>query len=73
MKGNRVILLVIACLTIGLAPYSPEPHIVGKLQWIFGGANGMSFMDWFDTLFHGLPWVALILVLMIRIKNQIVR
>lgn len=51
--------VLIMCLTLGLAPFIPEPHIVGKLRWIAGGAAGMTAMDWFDTLFHGLPWVLL--------------
>jgi len=53
-------LLTIACLTLGLAPFVPEPHIWGKLKWIAGGAIGMQPMDWFDTVFHGLPWLLLI-------------
>ncbi|MFY0689810.1 MAG: hypothetical protein JXQ90_21755 [Cyclobacteriaceae bacterium] len=54
---------LIVSLTLGLAPFTPEPHIVGKLRWIAGGANGMQMMDWFDTLFHGLPWVWLLLTI----------
>ncbi len=49
--------LILACATIGLAPFYPEPHIWGKLKWIAGGANGMSAVDWFDFLFHGWPWI----------------
>lgn len=49
-------------LTLGLAPFFPEPHIWGKLKWIAGGANGMQFMDWFDALLHGAPWVYLVWV-----------
>ena len=47
----------IASLTLGLAPFYPEPHIVGKVQWILGGGEGMQFMDWFDVVLHGTPWV----------------
>ena len=47
-------------LTLGLAPFTPDPHIVGKLRWIAGGARGMAAMDWFDTLLHGTPWPVLI-------------
>lgn len=54
---------VILVLTLGLAPYRPEPHIVGKLQWVAGGAVGMQPMDWFDLALHGLPWLLLIYVL----------
>ena len=46
-----------ASLTLGLAPFAPEPHIVGKLRWIAGGAVGMTGMDWFDAAMHGLPWL----------------
>lgn len=47
---------VLLCLTLGLAPHSPEPHLVGKLRWIAGGADGMSAVDWGDLLMHGAPW-----------------
>ena len=30
------------------------------IRWIAGGANGMQFMDWFDVVMHGTPWVLLI-------------
>jgi hypothetical protein len=46
-------------LTLGLAPFVPEPHIVGKIRWVAGGAIGMTGMDWFDLVFHGFPWVFL--------------
>jgi len=51
------------CLTLGLAPYTPEPHIVGKLRWLWGGAQGMQALDWFDLVIHGFPWAYLIFVL----------
>lgn len=53
-------LVILLCLTLGLAPFFPEPHIYGKLKWILGGAEGMTVMDWFDVLLHGLPFVLLI-------------
>lgn len=48
---------LLASLTLGLAPFVPEPHIVGKIRWVAGGAVGMGAMDWGDLLFHGAPWV----------------
>lgn len=54
--------IFIACLTLGLAPFFPEPHIVGKIRWVAGGAVGMQATDWFDLLLHGAPWIALIVV-----------
>ncbi len=63
--------IIIACLTIGLAPYSPEPHIVGKLRWIMGGAEGMALIDWGDFLFHGLPWILLIRLVVLKLLRKI--
>ena len=48
-------------MTLGLAPYFPEPHIWGKIKWIMGGAVGMKPMDYFDLVFHGLPFILLFL------------
>ena len=60
-------LVILLCLTIGLAPFFPEPHIFGKLKWMLGGAEGMTIMDWFDVLLHGLPFVLLIRLIYINI------
>ena len=50
---------LVASLSLGLAPFTPEPHIWSKLKWILGGAVGMSLTDWFDFLMHGFPWIML--------------
>ena len=69
-KLFRVRFWALVSLTLGLAPFVPEPHIWGKLKWIAGGADGMQVMDWFDTAMHGLPWVFLIISLFIEIKQK---
>lgn len=61
--NKKLGLAVLASLTLGLAPFAPEPHIVGKLRWVAGGAVGMAAMDWFDLLLHSAPWIFLIYVL----------
>lgn len=48
---------LIASLTLGLAPFQPEPHVWGKLRWVLGGAEGMGPQDWGDLAMHGAPWV----------------
>ncbi len=58
MQNYRMPLL--ASLTLGLAPFFPEPHIVGKVMWVLGGASGMEFKDYFDLVFHGAPWLWLL-------------
>ncbi len=54
---------VVASLTLGLAPFTPEPHLVGKLRWLAGGAVGMAGADWLDLLMHGAPRAWLLLTL----------
>lgn len=62
--------IIILCLTLGLAPFFPEPHLWGKIKWVAGGAKGMTGIDWFDLLFHGFPFVLLILKIIFQIKNK---
>ncbi len=52
-------LLIIACLTIGLAPFNP-PHIWEKLQMLSRGRL-VRPLDWFDFFLHGTPWLLLVL------------
>jgi len=64
---NNWRLVILLCLTLGLAPFFPEPHIYGKLKWMLGGAEEMTIMDWFDVLLHGLPFVLLIRLIYINV------
>jgi hypothetical protein len=64
---NDWTMVILLCLTLGLAPYVPEPHIWGKLKWLRGGAVGMGPMDWFDLLLHGFPWILLIRLIIKRV------
>jgi len=63
---NNWRLIILLCLTLGLAPYYPEPHFYGKIKWILGGAQGMQFLDWFDFLLHGIPFLLLIRLLVVK-------
>ena len=47
---NNWKLLLVLSLFLGLAPFVPEPHLVGKLRWVAGGAVGMAPMDWLDMV-----------------------
>jgi hypothetical protein len=55
-----VIYLILASLTLGLAPFTPEPHIWEKLKMLAGGTLTRP-IDIFDLVLHGLPWLLLIL------------
>jgi hypothetical protein len=63
---NNWKLWLVVSLTLGLAPFVPEPHIVGKVRWIMGGAVGMQALDWFDFMQHGFPFVLLIRALFVN-------
>jgi len=67
---NNWSFVVILCITLGLAPFTPEPHVWGKIKWVIGGANGMALIDWGDLIFHGFPWVLLLRLIVIKIKGK---
>ena len=50
--------LVVLCLTLGLAPFRP-PHVFEKLQMLFQGKLARP-IDWLDLFLHGAPWVLLL-------------
>ena len=53
-----VALFALAALTLGLAPFFPEPHIWQKLQMLISGELARP-LDIFDLLLHGAPWMLL--------------
>ncbi len=65
--------VILLCLTLGLAPFFPEPHIISKIKWIASGLEGMQFIDWFDVLFHGFPYVLLLRLLFIHAKKRLTK
>jgi len=46
-------------LTLGLAPFMPEPHIWEKLKMLGAGTLSRP-IDIFDLFLHGIPWLVLI-------------
>ena len=54
--------LLIIALTLGLAPFSPEPHVWEKIKMLVSGELSRP-IDIFDLFLHGTPWVLLILKL----------
>ena len=66
---NNWKLVILLCLTLGLAPFFPEPHIAGKVRWLAGGADGMTAMDYFDVFLHGFPFVLLLRLIIVKLKK----
>jgi hypothetical protein len=62
-------IVLILCGTLGLAPFTP-PHIIEKVSMLIQG-NLVKPLDWFDLLFHGVPWILLFLkILAYGIKKK---
>ena len=47
-------LVLLACLTLGLAPFVPEPHLWEKLKMLAAGTL-VKPIDIFDLLMHAAP------------------
>jgi hypothetical protein len=58
-----LMVLIAIALTLGLAPFAPQPHVVEKLDMLFSGSLSRP-IDIFDLLLHGAPWVLLAIKLM---------
>jgi len=58
LDGIQLPLFVAAALTLGLAPFFPEPHIWEKLKMLRAGTLKKPF-DWFDLALHSAPFVLL--------------
>ena len=57
--------LLIPAVLLGLAPFSPEPHLVEKLRMLSQGTLQKP-MDIFDLLLHGTP-ALLVLLKLVRV------
>ena len=55
-------MLLILVLTLGLAPYTPMPHIIEKLLMLKNGDLNRP-LDIFDLLMHAAPWIVLLVKL----------
>jgi len=68
---NRIPLsiLIVLCLTLGLAPFAPEPHLWEKLKMLASGGLTRP-LDIFDLLLHGTPWLLLIIKLFLPPKSN---
>lgn len=69
LDKTPLMLLVLVCLTLGLAPFVPEPHLLEKLRML-GSGELTRPVDVFDLLLHGAPWLLLALKLILRRKNR---
>ncbi len=59
---GRVVLALIASLTLGLAPFVPHAHVWKQLVNLARGTLTEP-MDVLDLALHGAPWIALLVTL----------
>jgi len=59
-------IVIIACLTLGLAPFVPEPHIWEKLKMLATGTL-IKPIDIFDLLMHAAPFMVAALKLAVMV------
>jgi len=69
LKSIPVPVLVILCLTLGLAPFLPEPHLLEKLRMLSSGDLSKP-VDIFDLIMHALPFVLLIARLAVSVPKK---
>jgi hypothetical protein len=62
---KNISLWALASVTLGLAPFVPEPHIWKQIMNIYHGRLTAT-IDWLDLFMHGAPWLLLILALSLK-------
>ena len=59
--------LILIAIVLGLAPFTPEPHLWQKLKMLFAGEL-VKPIDIFDLFLHGTPAV-LVVVKLFRLNK----
>ena len=62
-------MLIVLCLSLGLAPFTPEPHLLEKLKMLASGELG-KLIDIFDLMLHATPWLLLIIKLLLPLTGK---
>ena len=69
INRTPLVLFILFALTLGLAPFAPEPHIVEKLRMLADGSLSRP-IDIFDLVLHGTPWVLLVTKVLMQLKAK---
>ena len=54
---SKLVTPLIFVLILVFAPFTPEPHLFGKIRWVIGEGSGMAALDIFDLVLHAAPWI----------------
>ena len=63
-------LLIILSLTLGLAPFTPMPHLVEKMQMLAAGEL-VRPVDIFDLVMHSAPIVLLLMKVTLNLSSKV--
>ena len=63
-------MLLVGSLTLGLAPFTPEPHLLEKLRMLFSASLSRP-IDIFDLFLHGVFPLLLIGKLLRMLKLRV--
>lgn len=58
LDGIPFLTLLVLCALLGLAPFTPEPHLWEKLKMLADGTLSKG-IDIFDLFMHGTPFILL--------------
>ncbi len=61
-------ILAVLAVFLGLAPFTPEPHLWQKLNMLFAGQL-VKPLDIFDLFLHGSP-VVLLVIRLLRMRRS---
>ena len=62
-------MIILFCLTLGLAPFLPIPHVCEKLK-MFSLGTLVRPIDWFDLIMHAAPWILLLIKIVLTMKEN---
>ncbi len=62
-------MIILFCLTLGLTPFLPIPHVWEKLK-IFPSGTLVRLIDWFDLIMHAAPWILLLTKIVLTMKEN---
>ena len=58
IDNTSIAVFMLIALTLGLAPFVPQPHVLEKLAMLLDGSLSRP-VDIFDLFLHGTPWILL--------------
>ncbi len=62
-------MIILFCLTLGLVPFFPIPHVWEKLK-MFSSGPLVRPIDWFDLIIHAAPWILLLIKIVLTMKEN---